>query len=1118
MRILISNPDTMGDLVLRQPFYDALLRGGHELMLVVRPGLTELVPYVAPGTRVLTLPMEVYRDDLPAHWDAFAGLFATARAFEPEALVVAPYQWTLFEEQLADELPRSVRRIGMSGRLYRGDPHAGRSPESRMRFDEVATVDENRAEVEKNAALAAVVLGAPPTGALPTLRADTESVRTAEQTLARLGLEPGGFWIAAVAGTRHVSLKQWRPQAWGEVLAHWAGTFGRQFLFTGLAEERPILEAVRSAMGERASHASIAPDGNGPAGLSQLLALTSLAGGYAGHDTGPMHIAAAMGKPALAVFGGGTWPRFIPAVEPSCSLMVGVPCAGCGWMCAFQRPHCIDAVPVGRVKDAVEDLETGRIQGRDVRVIPADPALKDRMIRESAEIVRQQQRATAEANRHVQVAQAVAAERERHAGEVAAIRASVESRITELEARHAEQIAKVEAAFTESLAIKRTDHAKAVEQLAARVASLEGRFRPAREPWKVRAAKWIAGKNHYVPLLGYRRLPRITIVTPVKNGGEWIGQTIESVLGQGYPHLEYIVVDGASTDDTPKILDEYRDRIDLILREPDEGMYDAIAKGFDKATGDVFGYLNADDVLEPGGLRRVGEYFRDHRFAMVVCHEDTVTMDGWRFPNIAQPEVDLYKLLNGHTLFQDGVFFRKMAYVRVRGMNRQMKRAGDWELFLRMRRMWRFRRAPGHVSSFRVRKGQISEDRAAYDAERDACRAQYEAKLGLPTKLRWRAVQAFNVVRNAVERMLVRRKFFWPIDYCGKAYPPGEAPPLVPGRPVSPLTGRAPDRLLFSTRDTRFGDPRIHYVYYESSTEMAMAYPPLTQAQLTELYERHYSQPLKEVIPPAPGHHSPFRNYKGGNIVARNLSRVPTPWWWFNTITYGDDSASEVLRAVRGAYAPNDPSVRFLDVGCFEGGLLETLKSQTKWKLYGLEANASAVGVARSKGHHVWQATAEDAAVVVPEGAAFDVICLGQTIEHLDDPLIALNRLKLLLAPGGVIVVSVPNLDSKQVELFGPTWAHWHMPYHRTLLSRKALRRMARLAGMRVERLRTRTHPYWSTMTVQLNRLGLGAVVPHTALFPNMIAMHGTRMAGWARLLWDWRGRGDYMIAVLRNN
>jgi SAM-dependent methyltransferase len=283
------------------------------------------------------------------------------------------------------------------------------------------------------------------------------------------------------------------------------------------------------------------------------------------------------------------------------------------------------------------------------------------------------------------------------------------------------------------------------------------------------------------------------------------------------------------------------------------------------------------------------------------------------------------------------------------------------------------------------------------------------------------------------------------------------------------------------------------------------------------LYERHYSKPLTEVIPPDPNYHSPFKNFCGGNIIARNLKRIPTPWWWFHTITYEDDTASDILQAVRGFATPRDAGVRLLDVGCFEGELLAQLKTLTKWKLFGLESNAKAVEVARSKGHQVWQATAEEAPLIVPEAMAFDLIFLGQTMEHLDDPLAALNRLKLLLAPGGRIVVGVPNLDSKQVEFFGPTWAHWHMPYHRTLLSRRALRHLARLAGMKVERLRTRTHPYWTTMSVQLNRLGLGAVVPHSAIFPNMIAMHGTRLAGWCRLLWDWRGRGDYMVAVLRN-
>jgi SAM-dependent methyltransferase len=154
--------------------------------------------------------------------------------------------------------------------------------------------------------------------------------------------------------------------------------------------------------------------------------------------------------------------------------------------------------------------------------------------------------------------------------------------------------------------------------------------------------------------------------------------------------------------------------------------------------------------------------------------------------------------------------------------------------------------------------------------------------------------------------------------------------------------------------------------------------------------------------------------------------------------------------------------------------------------------------------------------MVVPEAQKFDLIFLGQTIEHLDNPLIALRRLRMLLSDKGLIVLSVPNLDSKQIEFFGPTWAHWHLPYHRTLLGRRALRRMAELADMEVTRVRSHSHPYWTSMSVQLNRLGLAGTVPHSAYFSNEIASHGVRLVGWSRLLWDWRGKGDYLFAVLR--
>ena len=127
-----------------------------------------------------------------------------------------------------------------------------------------------------------------------------------------------------------------------------------------------------------------------------------------------------------------------------------------------------------------------------------------------------------------------------------------------------------------------------------------------------------------------------------------------------------------------------------------------------------------------------------------------------------------------------------------------------------------------------------------------------------------------------------------------------------------------------------------------------------------------------------------------------------------------------------------------------------------------------------------------------------------------------LRRLRQLLRPGGLVVLNAPNLDSAHADLFGPTWAQWQVPYHRFLTGRRGLKRTATLADFRLVRFNTLTLPYPACVSVQLNDLGLGAVVPDTARFPNDVASRGVRLTGWSRLWWDWRGKGDFLFAVLR--
>ena len=111
-------------------------------------------------------------------------------------------------------------------------------------------------------------------------------------------------------------------------------------------------------------------------------------------------------------------------------------------------------------------------------------------------------------------------------------------------------------------------------------------------------------------------LPRISVVTPSFNQGRFIAQTIDSVVGQAYPNVEHIIVDGMSTDETPAVLARYPHL--RVVREPDRGAAQAINKGFRLARGNILCYLNSDDTLLPGALHRVAQEIDPSRDRHVV--------------------------------------------------------------------------------------------------------------------------------------------------------------------------------------------------------------------------------------------------------------------------------------------------------------------------------------------------------------------------------------------------------------------------------------------------------------------------------------------------------------------
>jgi glycosyltransferase involved in cell wall biosynthesis len=181
---------------------------------------------------------------------------------------------------------------------------------------------------------------------------------------------------------------------------------------------------------------------------------------------------------------------------------------------------------------------------------------------------------------------------------------------------------------------------------------------------------------------------RISIVTPVLNGMPWLPETVESVARQlDDVDVEHLIRDGGSADGSREWLVAHAGMGYQVAMEKDGGQTDALAIGFDHATGDVFGWLNSDDILEPGALRQVADAFDTHPDAVLVSGSCLhIGPDGailGAIPTPPRPEFD--QLLRHPTnLAQPATFFRAEAYRQVGGLNRRYNLAMDVDLWLRL--------------------------------------------------------------------------------------------------------------------------------------------------------------------------------------------------------------------------------------------------------------------------------------------------------------------------------------------------------------------------------------------------------------------------------------------------
>jgi len=213
------------------------------------------------------------------------------------------------------------------------------------------------------------------------------------------------------------------------------------------------------------------------------------------------------------------------------------------------------------------------------------------------------------------------------------------------------------------------------------------------------------------------KFPLVSIVTPSYNQSDYLDQTLQSVLNQDYPHIEYIVIDGGSTDGCIEIIDRYANQLAYWVSEPDEGQTDAINKGFKYAHGDILAWLNSDDLYRPGAVTEAVAYLRDHlEVGMVYGDADYIDDTGEVIGHFPAVQTDYKRLRRGYVhIPQQATFFRARLWQMVGPLDPSFYFALDYDLWVRIAALAPIRYYPRTWAAFRLHRDAKSL------AEADRC-------------------------------------------------------------------------------------------------------------------------------------------------------------------------------------------------------------------------------------------------------------------------------------------------------------------------------------------------------------------------------------------------------------
>jgi glycosyltransferase involved in cell wall biosynthesis len=211
-------------------------------------------------------------------------------------------------------------------------------------------------------------------------------------------------------------------------------------------------------------------------------------------------------------------------------------------------------------------------------------------------------------------------------------------------------------------------------------------------------------------------LPLVSIITPSYNQAEFLEETIQSVLNQDYPNIEYLIVDGGSQDGSQEIIQKYANRFAWWVSEKDAGQTDAINKGFQRVRGEILAWINSDDTYNPGAISEAVSFLLSHPEAgMVYGDANLIDETGQVIGRFPARQTDLRRLRRGYVhIPQQTAFFRKELWDKAGPLDPSFYFAMDYDLWIRLAKQAPLLYYPHCWANFRLHgsgKSVISDNR-----------------------------------------------------------------------------------------------------------------------------------------------------------------------------------------------------------------------------------------------------------------------------------------------------------------------------------------------------------------------------------------------------------------------